>query len=279
MNNLLEIPDSINLQGHRGCRGLMPENTIPAFIKALDIGVTTLEMDVVISKDKQVVVSHDPFLSHEICLKSDGSDIWANEEKKYNIYQMYSSELVKYDCGSKPHPRFPEQQKLKVNKPLLIEVIETSERYAKQKNLRAPLYNIEIKSVASTDKIFHPAPDEFSELVVGILETEEIIERTTIQCFDVRVLQYLHKHYPELTLAYLVENTDAPEKNLKLLGFTPNIYSPEHTLVNEHLMQLAHNKKMKVLPWTVNTIKEAQQLINLGVDGIITDYPNLFKKK
>jgi|SRR6185437_10789373 len=279
MGNVLEIPDSLDLQGHRGCRGLMPENTIPAFIKALDLGVTTLEMDVVISKDKQVIVSHDPFLSHEICLKSDGMEIWANEEKKYNIYQMYSSELTKYDCGSKPHPRFPEQQKLKVYKPLLVEVIEASERYAKQKNLPSPSYNIEIKSVAETDNIFHPAPDEFSELVVGILETEEIIDRTTIQCFDVRVLQYIHKYYPEITLAYLIENKDTPEKNLELLGFIPNIYSPEYVLVNEPLMQLAHNKKMKVLPWTVNTIEEAQKMITLGVDGIITDYPNLFKKK
>ena len=278
MSNVLEIPDSLDLQGHRGCRGLMPENTIPAFIKALDLGVTTLEMDVVISKDKRVIVSHDPFLSHEICLKPDGREIWAYEEKKYNIYQLYSSELIKFDCGSKPHPRFPQQQKLKVHKPLLEEVIDSTEHYAAQKKL-APLYNIEIKSVAATDKVFHPAPDEFAELVVGILETEEIIDRTTIQCFDVRTLQYLHKNYPEITLALLVENTNSPEENLELLGFTPNIYSPEYILVDEHLMTLAHNKHMKVLPWTVNTTEEAQRLIGLGVDGIITDYPNLFKRK
>ncbi len=279
MGKVLEIDAAIDLQGHRGCRGLMPENTIPAFIKALELGVTTLEMDTVISRDKQVVVSHDPFLSHEICLTATGKAITESEEKQYNIYKMTAAELAMFDCGSKVHPRFPQQQKLKVHKPLLIEVIEASERFAKQKSLRPPLYNIEIKSVATTDNVFHPAPDEFSELVVGIIETEELIDRTTIQCFDVRTLQYIHKNYPAITLSLLVENANSPKENLEALGFIPNIYSPDYLLVDERLIRLAKDKGMKVLPWTVNSIEEAQRLIALGVDGIITDYPNLFKRK
>ena len=278
MSQTLVLPSYIDLQGHRGCRGLMPENTIPAFIKALELGVTTLEMDTVISRDKQVIVSHDPFMSHEICLTPNGKEISESEEKDYNIHKMTVSEITDFDCGSKIYPRFPQQQKLKVHKPLLVEVIETAERFAKQKNLPAPLYNIEIKSVAETDNIFHPAPDEFSKLVIGILETEEIINRTTIQCFDVRTLQYIHKHYPEIKLALLVENHDLVEKNLELLGFIPDIYSPDYALVNEQLMKVAKDKGMTILPWTVNTTEEAQRLIGLGVTGIITDYPNLFKK-
>ena len=278
MSQTLQLPPFFDLQGHRGCRGLMPENTISAFIKALELGVTTLEMDTVISRDKQVIVSHDPFMSHELCLTPDGKEISESKEKDYNIYTMNTSEVASFDCGSKINPRFPQQQKLKVHKPLLIEVVEAAERFAKQKNLQSPLYNIEIKSVAETDNIFHPAPDEFAELVVGILETEEIIDRITIQCFDMRTLQYIHKYYPEIKLALLVENHDPVEKNLELLGFVPSIYSPDYLLVDERLIQCAKNIVIKILPWTVNTIKEAQQLIDLGVDGIITDYPNLFKK-
>src|SRR4028118_203743 len=80
-------PPSFDLQGHRGCRGLMPENTIPAFLKALDLGVTTLELDVVISKDQQVVVSHEPFFSSEICKDPEGKAITKDQEKSRNIYQ------------------------------------------------------------------------------------------------------------------------------------------------------------------------------------------------
>jgi glycerophosphoryl diester phosphodiesterase len=110
------------------------------------------------------------------------------------------------------------------------------------------------------------------------LETEEIISRTTIQCFDMRTLHYIHRHYPEIKLSLLIENTNTPEENLEALGFIPYIYSPDYQLVDERLMHCAKNIVMKILPWTVNTIEDAQRLIGLGVTGIITDYPNLFKK-
>jgi glycerophosphoryl diester phosphodiesterase len=107
-----------DLQGHRGCRGLMPENTIPAMLKAIDLGVTTLEMDVVITKDNKVVVSHEPWMEKEITTKPDGSFINTTvESMEFNIYKMNYDEVVKYDVGMKPHPRFPNQQKMKVVKP------------------------------------------------------------------------------------------------------------------------------------------------------------------
>jgi glycerophosphoryl diester phosphodiesterase len=117
-----------DLQGHRGARGLMPENTIPAFLEALNYGVTTLELDVVITKDGEVLVSHEPYMSHEMCLKPTGETISAEEAAKYNIYKMTYAETQQFDCGMKPHPRFPEQKKIKATKPLLRNVVAASRR-------------------------------------------------------------------------------------------------------------------------------------------------------
>ena len=105
---------SIDYQGHRGCRGLLPENTIPAFKKALDLGVKTLEMDVVITKDKQVILSHEPWFSHEIALDPEGNPIQLETETSHRIYQMTFEETQNYDVGSKDHPRFPEQEKMEI---------------------------------------------------------------------------------------------------------------------------------------------------------------------
>ena len=107
---IAQTSSSLDIQGHRGCRGLLPENTIPAFLKAIELGATTLELDVVISKDKQVVVSHDPYLSHMICLNAKGEAISEEEEKEYNLYKMSYAEIAQCDCGSQPHPGFPEQE-------------------------------------------------------------------------------------------------------------------------------------------------------------------------
>ena len=122
-----------DIQGHRGCRGLLPENSIVAMKKAVDLGVTTLELDVVISADHQVLLSHEPFLSHEICLDSNGNEIYENNEKSYNLYKMNYDEIRKCDCGSKIHPRFLSQEKVKTYKPLLSEMIDSVENYIQKK--------------------------------------------------------------------------------------------------------------------------------------------------
>ena len=101
---------SLDIQGHRGCRGLYPENSIPAFKKALDLGVTTLELDVVISKDKKVVVSHEPFMNHHIVLDPRGNEIAANDERSYNLFEMTYDSIKQYDCGTKGHQDFPFQR-------------------------------------------------------------------------------------------------------------------------------------------------------------------------
>ena len=134
-------------QGHRGCRGLMPENTIPAMINALGMPITTLEMDVVITKDKKVILSHEPFFNHEITTTANGSFINEEEEKDFNIYKMTFAETKKFDVGLKPHPRFPQQQKIAVTKPLLSEVFIAIKEAMMTRRKPIPLYNIETKSL------------------------------------------------------------------------------------------------------------------------------------
>jgi len=265
---------TIDFQGHRGCRGLMPENTIPAFKKALDFGVETLEMDVVITKDKEVILSHEPWFSHEICLDPNGEEIAQEEETVHRIYEMTYEETKAYDAGLKPHPRFPEQKKLEVSKPLLSDVIKESEYYAEQLERSRPFYNIETKCRPEGDSTYHPAPEEFVDLVVAVIQKHGIEDRAIIQSFDIRTLQVAKSKYPKIKLALLIENLKSPEKNIETLGFTPDIYSPNYTLVNDKLISFSKEKGMKVIPWTVNETSEMEKLIALGVDGIITDFPD-----
>jgi glycerophosphoryl diester phosphodiesterase len=264
-------------QGHRGSRGLMPENTIPAMIKALELGVTTLEMDVVITADKQVVLSHEPFFNHEISTKPDGSSVEAAEEKRLNLYKMIYDEVRKFDVGMKPHPRFPRQQKMAVAKPLLTDLIDSVEAYARSKRLPPVFYNIETKSHPLTDHLFHPAPDVFVELLMEVIREKNIQDRVIIQSFDVRTLQYVHQRHLSVQTAILLEDDDKrsfPEQ-LDRLGFIPSIYSPHYSLVTTDLVKACKQKGMRLIPWTVNDADTIKTLRAMGVDGIITDYPDL----
>jgi len=270
----------MDYQAHRGGRGLMPENTIPAMLAVMDNEkVTTLEMDLAITKDKQVVVSHDPVLNPIISTKPDGSFIKANEVNQYIIYQMNYDQLQKFDVGLKPHPGFTNQKKLAASIPTLASLIDSVE--LKSRNIgRKMLYNIEIKSVDGKDGMEHPAPDEFVDLVVDLIQAKKITKRATIQSFDLRPLKVLHKKYPKIATAYLVFGaacSDA-QKQLQLLGFTPSIYSPEYKYVTSETVDYCHAHNMKIIPWTVNTKLEIDALIAMGVDGLITDYPNLIGK-
>ncbi len=267
-------------QGHRGCRGLMPENTIPAMLNAIGLGVTTLEMDISISKDKKLFLSHEAFFNHEITTKPDGGFIDEKDEKSFNMYQMNYADIIKYDVGMKPHPRFPDQQKMKAVKPLLSDVFKAVKEYMMTVKRPFPFYNIETKCLPETDNKFHPAPAEFVELLMKVIKENEMEDYVIIQSFDFRTLQYLHKNYPKIKNAMLVEanNKSSFRKQLKDIGFTPDIYSPEFTLVIPDLIKDCHDLNMKIIPWTVNDKKKIDELKKLGVDGIITDYPNLFNE-
>ncbi|RYZ27314.1 MAG: glycerophosphodiester phosphodiesterase [Chitinophagaceae bacterium] len=270
---------TLDKQGHRGSRGLMPENTIPAMLKAIDLDITTLEMDVVISKDNKVVVSHDPYFNENITTTPEGKQLTKAEAAKRLLYTMPYDSIRKYDVGLKPHPDFPRQTKLAAYKPLLSELIDAAEAHAKQKG-KSMLYNIEIKSKPENDGKKHPAVSEFVDLAIAVIKSKEIAGRTTIQSFDPRALQVMRQKYPDVITSLLIENNDkrSLDEQLQQLGFVPAVYSPHFSLVTPALMEQCRQKNMKVVPWTVNTLDEMRRLLTLKVDGIITDYPDLFQQ-
>lgn len=266
-------------QAHRGGRGLFPENTLPAFLNASNYPeITTLELDLVVSKDRFLVVSHEPWMSAEICKDTQGKAISKADEKKYNIYDMKYIELVDFDCGNKKNERFPAQKKLKAHKPRLGDIVRTIELMREREGMPKINYNIEIKSTPEGDRIYHPVPEKFAGLLITELMNLGIRKRTTVQSFDVRALKAARTIDPSISIALLVENDKSLDENVELLGFTPNIYSPNHELVDKALVKSAHKKSMKVIPWTVNEVDRMQELMALEVDGLITDYPDRIGK-
>lgn len=266
----------IDWQGHRGARGLAPENSIPAFLKALTFpAIQTLEMDVVISRDRQVVVSHEPWISPVICQQPDGEEIpGGDEEPTYKIMQMSYDEIAAFNCG-KTHPQFPSQNSTETNKPLLTNVIQVVREYCERMNRPMPFFNIEIKSRPEWDGVFTPEPPVFAELVLEVIREQGVEDQTCIQSFDARSLEEVHRQAPDITTAYLVEQSGRVERRLRELSFSPDIYSPYYRLVNQKMVTALHEKGIRVIPWTVNDRNVMRELIALGVDGIITDYPNL----
>ena len=277
IQNLTAQSGTIDLQGHRGSRGLMPENTIEAMLEAIKWGVTTLEMDVVITKDKQVVLSHEPFMNLEIATPPNGISSSSNS-KDFNIYQMSYEDVSKWDVGGKFNAKFPEQRKIKVHKPLLKDLIAAVEAYINANHLPQVAYNIETKISPDTDELFHPGPVEFVDLLTKVLIDAGIENRTTIQSFDPRSLVELHKRKAPFTLSYLIEASQkiTASEVIALLGFKPDIISPAYSMVDGLFVQDFHQQQMNIIVWTVNQEADIKKMAALGVDGIISDYPNRF---
>ncbi len=264
----------VEIEGHRGARGLAPENTIPSFLKALEYNVETLELDVVVSRDGKLVVSHEPWFSHIISLDKNGNAITEEKEKEHNIYKLKYSEIKLYDVGSIGNKGYPEQQKMKVAKPLLKDVFKAVNDYAKKKNLKPVRFNIEIKSNPEWDEKYTPAPAIFAKTVYDEIIKAKMEKNVIVQSFDVRPLQELRKLSVKLPLALLVMNKDGFEKNLEKLGFQPDTYSPHYSLVNEELIKYVRERNIKIVPWTVNEIADLERMKTFDLDGIITDYPD-----
>jgi glycerophosphoryl diester phosphodiesterase len=248
----------------------LPENSLPAFLEALQYPeVSTLELDLAVSKDNQLIVSHEPWFNPASCSLPNGDSIASKDAEKHLLYSLTAAEIATYDCGSRGNPRFPEQRKLRTFKPVFRDVVEAARR--QRPGVR---WNIEIKSNPEWDGIRHPKVADFVRLVVAEVRALGLEKTCTVQSFDIRALQELHRQAPELTLAFLIENINGLESNIEKLGFTPQIYSPYYLVVNKKLVRQCRARKMQLIPWTVNDVKSMRRLIRLGVDGIITDYPN-----
>jgi glycerophosphoryl diester phosphodiesterase len=267
------VSKKIIIQGHRGARGLYPENTLRGFFEAVKLGVDTIELDVVISADKKAVVSHEAWMNEHTCSLPDGNPIKNGTGKNYNLYKTDYAQIKTFDCGKRGNPEFPSQTAISSYKPLLNEVITGVERFTEENALAPVSYNIELKTEGE-DGLFNPPPEVFSEIVVSEINKFEFGKRFNLQSFDVRLLEVMKKKISTTEFGLLVENEGGLSENIKKLNFLPDTYSPEFTLVNKELVAGVHGLGMKLIPWTVNEIKDMIDLIDLGVDGLITDYPD-----
>ena len=271
----VDMSEYVDVQAHRGGAGLMPENTIEAMKHALDMGVNTLELDLQLSKDGLVVVSHDPYFHHRYAIRPDGSYVEKDDPKEY-IYTMPYSEVAKYDVGSRESEVWPGKACIKTVKPLANDLIDFVENYTKENGLSPVRYNIEIKSKdAAGEGQNWPTYDRFVTECCKFLHSKQLDDRLVVQSFDVRALNYMHEKYPEFILSYLVD-ANAPDFDTYMgyLKFTPQWLSPHHTITDEALVQKCREKGIKLVPWTVDKPEDIKRILDLGVEAIISNYPD-----
>ncbi|HEX7070501.1 MAG TPA: glycerophosphodiester phosphodiesterase family protein [Rhodothermales bacterium] len=268
-------PPRFDVQGHRGARGFMPENTIAGFVRALELGVQTLEMDVVISRDGQVVLSHDPWFSSDFSAVPSGRRIRRHEQFAHRIFEMDYERICTYDCG-RQNRRFPRQVAGKSSKPRLADVLRTAEAFVREHGLDPVFYNIETKTSPAGDEILHPAPAAFVGRLLTVVEDAGVLDRTIIQSFDPRTLRIVRMRRVPARTSLLVARGDhlGVDADLEILGFVPDVYSPDFRLVTTEMVQDVHARGMRLIPWTVNQTADMRRMADIGTDGFITDYPD-----
>jgi glycerophosphoryl diester phosphodiesterase len=267
-----------DLQGHRGARGLLPENTIPGFLKAIDHGVDTIEFDLVVTKDREILISHEPWFHHNISSKPDGIPVTESEAMDFNIFEMTYEETRQFDVGKRGNINFPNQEPMEVTKPLMRDAIHAIEAYVEELGLSPIRYNIETKSNPGQYGLMYPSPNEFAALLYDELsklhDEYDLFDRIIIQSFDPATLIEFRKLNDQIDQAILVNRDEPMEGFIEELGYTPEIWSPHYRLVSEEVIREANERGMTVLPWTINTVEEMRRQLEMGVPGIITDYPD-----
>jgi glycerophosphoryl diester phosphodiesterase len=290
---------SLDIQGHRGARGLMPENTLPAFAGALAIGVTTLELDCAITKNGVVVVSHDSVLNPDITRGRDGE--WLAQDGP-PIRELTYDELQRYDVGRiKPGSayasRFPRQQAVDdARMPRLADVFAI----ARKAGSDSVHFNIETKISPLHPQRTAP-PAEFARTLISLIKKEKMEKRTTVQSFDWRTLAVVQREAPEIFTVYLTAQQSsidnilagesaspwtAPLHVSQFGGSIPRmiraaggaVWSPSYTEISEEDVKEAQALGLKVVVWTVNDKTDMRRMIEWKVDGIISDYPDLLRK-
>lgn len=276
------IRTALDLQGHRGARGLKPENTWPAFEDAIKFGMTTLELDTVVTRDSQIIIHHDSESNPNLCQGDDGSKI-----PKKSIYDWNLKELQSLDCGSLRNPKFPEAELIPKTRLLSLDEFFQKVALAEKTYKRNLFFNIETKFpedyVVPESKV-----KEHVDLLVVAIQKAKVEDRATIQSFDLRTISYLKSlktkirgsalfapSYPQgirLTLGFggsIGSNIILAANSVKA-----DIISPYHLYVTREFVKEAHDAGLEVIPWTVNDKEKMRILLDLGVDGIISDYPN-----
>jgi glycerophosphoryl diester phosphodiesterase len=267
--------NTMAVHGHRGAKGLMPENTIPGFLKAVEYGVDAIEMDVVVSADQQLVLSHEPWISSLTCLDTNGISMPRSKEKHLILYKMKYTDIQAHDCGMLPDPEFPHQLKISAVKPTLKMVVRTVQQFARDNQYRQPSFSIELKSDPKRYDLFYPKPAVFADLIVNEIRRLGIEENTLLLSTDILLLEHLYKvSSRKFKIGYVVEKGKDVEKNMSRLSFVPDIYSPDFQLLDITSVEKAHAMNMKVVAWTINEPADAMRLKSMGVDAIVTDYPD-----
>jgi glycerophosphoryl diester phosphodiesterase len=287
---------AFDLQGHRGARGLAPENTIVAFTKALSVGVTTLELDLSMTKDGVLVVHHDPWLNTNTTRDASGTFL---AERGPAIRALTLAEVRRYDVGRlKPGTRyaetFREQQPADGTRiPTLAEVFDLVAG-AGADHIR---FNIETKLSPTTDADT-PDPDTFAQAVAAAVRQAGLEKRVTVQSFDWRTLAALRRIAPEIARVCLSSEGIGYVHTLKPAASGPSpwtglniddfggsppkliaaagcaVWSPFFRDLTADRVTGAKRLGLAVIPWTVNDRANAERLLDIGVDGIITDYPD-----
>lgn len=261
------------IHGHRGCSGHGPENTVPAFLHAVGSGCHWLELDVVITADDHVLVSHEPWMDHQKCLDPLGRSFTEEQGRDINIFMLPLVEVQRYHCvtGNEviDKPAFRDH----IHKPTLSETVQAVDRSADPHSIAKPGFNIEVKSDPALYGSFQPGPSRFAELVVHEVVALGIAERCIIQSFDVAILEAVRALEPMIPVALLVENEEGLDANLLRLSFKPDLYSPAFAMANEAMAKALRTKSIGLLVWTVNEVVDMERMLRLGVDGIITDHP------
>jgi len=257
---------AIDVQGHRGTRGNLPENTLPAFKRALEMGVDTLELDCGVTKDGVVVIHHDRRLNPDVARGPDGKWVTAPAP---TIYSLTFDELQKYDVGrlrpgSEYAKRFPHQKPLDGTR-----VPKLSDLFAMAKNTKVR-FNIETK-LLPTHADETVGPEAFARALIAEFRKAGMTKRAVIQSFDYRTLKIVEKEAPEIETVYLTEAKDSDPA--KVAAFGAKIWSPDAKAMTPEKVAQAHKLGMRVVVWTANEPDEIESMIKLGVDGIISDYP------
>lgn len=243
----------VEVQGHRGARAVLPENTLAAFRHALTVGVDVLELDLQVTKDDVLVVAHDPRIP-----------AWCSAREGDAVRSMTLTELRALDCGTKLNPRFPKQRAAPGEKiPTLSEVLALDDGKVR--------FNIETKSVPGEPDLSVP-PAKWAELVVSAIDLAKLRKRASVQSFDHRVLHEVKKRAKDITLVALIDES-LPDLVLVTRAAKATVTSPNHLWLTKDDVTRLQRAKLRVVVWTVNEPKDWQRMIDIGVDGIITDDP------
>jgi glycerophosphoryl diester phosphodiesterase len=253
---MLSASPKILVHGHRGARAMRPENTLPAFEYAIGAGVDVLELDMAVTKDNVIVVSHDPILEPPVC---------SGPQPKATIHELTLEQVREWDCGKVRNPNFAKQTPVPGTRmPTLEEVFALAPRGEFQ-------FNIETKSFPDHPELT-PPPQEFARLVLALIRKHHLENRVLLQSFDFRTLHAMKELAPEIRRVALFE---ADERDFVSIAHeaAADIVSPYYKLVTAEKVSAAHDAGLQVVPWTVNAPGDWDNLIEAKVDAIISDDP------